>query len=134
MKIFTTATAVAALLAIPATAQAQFDGTTLLGSAIGAGLGGVIGSNLAGDGVQDEGTAIGAVLEVPSPIVPARTNSGTTVQDMDMDTAMVTALTTAEIMDMPAVHIMEVLTAMAEVTELMVELMGTAATLVTAGL
>lgn len=62
MKFFTTATAIAALLCVPATAHAQFDGRTLVGGAIGAGIGGVIGSNLAGGGVQDEGTAIGAVL------------------------------------------------------------------------
>jgi len=48
---------------IPTSASAQmFDGRTLLGAGIGAGLGGVLGSNLAGGGVQQEGTAIGAVL------------------------------------------------------------------------
>ena len=58
LKLISGAALMAALI-IPATANAQmFDRNVL----IGAGLGGVIGSNLAGGGVQDEGTAIGAVL------------------------------------------------------------------------
>ncbi|WP_154813637.1 hypothetical protein [Hellea balneolensis] len=39
-----------------------FNGRNLIGAGVGAGLGGVIGSNLAGTGVQQEGTAIGALL------------------------------------------------------------------------
>lgn len=39
-----------------------FSGNNLLGAGIGAGLGGAIGSNLAGSGNRQEGTAIGAVL------------------------------------------------------------------------
>ena len=66
MKYLLTTVAVATMAFMPATAQAQLfgglDNGTLLGGAAGAGLGGVIGSNLAGSGVQDEGTAIGAVL------------------------------------------------------------------------
>ena len=66
MKTLTLLISAAALTAMPATANAQlfggFDNNTLLGSTIGAGLGGAIGSNLAGSGVRDEGTAIGAVL------------------------------------------------------------------------
>ena len=66
MKILMTTVAVAAMAFVPATAQAQlfggFDNGTLLGGAAGAGLGGVIGSNLAGSGRGDEGTAIGAVV------------------------------------------------------------------------
>lgn len=61
-------TGTAALLALalmPAPAQAQLignlDNSTLLGGAVGAGLGGVIGSNIAPDGQGDEYTAIGAV-------------------------------------------------------------------------
>jgi len=61
-----TTVAVTAMAFVPTTAQAQlfggFDNGTLLGGAAGAGLGGVIGSNLAGSGVRDEGTAIGAAL------------------------------------------------------------------------
>lgn len=39
-----------------------FTGNSLLGTVAGAGIGGVIGSNLAGSGVQQEGTAIGALI------------------------------------------------------------------------
>ena len=39
-----------------------FNGRNLAGTAIGAGIGGAIGSNLAGSGQRQEGTAIGAVL------------------------------------------------------------------------
>ena len=39
-----------------------FNGRNLAGAGIGAGLGGIIGSNLAGSGVRQEGTALGAVL------------------------------------------------------------------------
>ena len=62
--LFGTAAAVA-LLATPAIANAQvnFDNRNdYYATGAGAVLGGVIGSNLAGSGVQDEGTAIGAVL------------------------------------------------------------------------
>lgn len=66
MKLLTLLISTAALTALPVTANAQllggFDNNTLLGGTIGAGLGGAIGSNLAGSGVRDEGTAIGAVL------------------------------------------------------------------------
>ena len=67
MKSLYLGAAIAALSLAPATAQAQvfpnnFDGDTLAGGLIGAGVGGAIGSNLAGGGVQDEGTAIGAAL------------------------------------------------------------------------
>lgn len=62
--LFGTAAAVA-LLATPAIANAQinFDNRNdYYATGAGAVLGGVIGSNLAGSGVQDEGTAIGAVV------------------------------------------------------------------------
>ena len=66
MKFLTLSAATLALCAMPMTANAQlfggFDNSTLLSGAVGAGLGGAIGSNLAGSGVRDEGTAIGAVL------------------------------------------------------------------------
>ena len=39
-----------------------FNGRNLAGTAVGAGLGGVIGSNIAGSGQRQEGTAIGAVI------------------------------------------------------------------------
>ena len=58
--------AIATTLSLSTAASAQIfgghNGRTLLGATIGAGLGGALGSNLAGGGVQDEGTAIGAVL------------------------------------------------------------------------
>jgi len=61
-----TASLLASVFLIPTSASAQIfgglGGNTLLGAGIGAGLGGVLGSNLAGTGVQQEGTAIGAVL------------------------------------------------------------------------
>ncbi len=52
------------LITTPASAQIYGGngGKTLLGAGIGTGLGGILGSNLAGTGVQQEGTAIGAVL------------------------------------------------------------------------
>ena len=66
MKILMTTVAVAAMAFVPATAQAQLfgglDNGTLLGGTVCAGLGGAIGSNLAGAGQRDEGTAIGAAL------------------------------------------------------------------------
>ena len=66
MKFLMTTVAVAAMAFVPATAQAQLfgglDNGTLLGGTVGAGIGGAIGSNLAGSGVRDEGTAIGAVI------------------------------------------------------------------------
>jgi len=66
MKFLMTTVAVAAMAFVPATAQAQLfgglDNNTLLGGTVGAGLGGAIGSNLAGSGQRDEGTAIGAAL------------------------------------------------------------------------
>ncbi len=66
MKYFMTTAAIAALVAMPATAQAQlfggFDNNSVLGGLAGAGIGGAIGSNLAGSGNRDEGTAIGAAL------------------------------------------------------------------------
>ena len=39
-----------------------FNGRNLLGTAVGVGLGGAIGSNLAGSGVREEGTALGALI------------------------------------------------------------------------
>ena len=67
MKYIMTSTAVAALVALPVTAQAQFfgsgfDNSSVLGGLAGAGIGGALGSNLAGSGNRDEGTAIGAAL------------------------------------------------------------------------
>jgi len=66
MKYLLSGAAIIALSCLPMTAHAQLigglDNNTLLGGAIGAGVGGAIGSNLAGTGVQDEGTAIGAVV------------------------------------------------------------------------
>ncbi len=65
-KLLSTLVLAVATVGIAAPASAQWiggiDNDTLLGGAIGAGLGGVIGSNLAGGGVQDEGTALGAVI------------------------------------------------------------------------
>ncbi len=65
-SIITGLAIVAASTAFAAPASAQFggglDGDGLLGAAIGAGIGGVIGSNLAAGDVQQEGTALGAVL------------------------------------------------------------------------
>ncbi len=66
MKILSITVAAAALLLAPTTANAQLfgglDNSTVLGGLAGAGLGGAIGSNLAGSGNRDEGTAIGAAL------------------------------------------------------------------------
>ena len=67
MKYIMTSAAVAALVALPVTAQAQFfgsgfDNSSVLGGLAGAGIGGALGSNLAGSGNRDEGTAIGAAL------------------------------------------------------------------------
>ncbi|MCF6221593.1 MAG: hypothetical protein L3J65_10820 [Robiginitomaculum sp.] len=65
MKIIT-ATLFTGALMLSTSASAQLfggnNGNTLLGAGIGASLGGVLGSNLAGTGVQQEGTAIGALL------------------------------------------------------------------------
>lgn len=64
-KLMTGAATLLALGLLPASAQAQLignlDNSTLLGGAVGAGLGGVIGSNIAPNGQGDEYTAIGAV-------------------------------------------------------------------------
>lgn len=66
MKYLSLSVAAAALLLAPTTAHAQlfggFDNSTVLGGLAGAGIGGAIGSNLAGSGNRDEGTAIGAAL------------------------------------------------------------------------
>jgi hypothetical protein len=66
MKYLSLTVAASALLLAPATAHAQlfggFDNSTVLGGLTGAGIGGAIGSNLAGSGNRDEGTAIGAAL------------------------------------------------------------------------
>ena len=54
-----------AVTAFVSPASAQFlglDNDGLVGGAVGAGIGGVIGSNLAAGDVQDEGTALGAVI------------------------------------------------------------------------
>ena len=50
--------------ATPAQAQLVpgFDNSTLLGGTAGAAIGGALGSNLAGSGNRDEGTAIGAIV------------------------------------------------------------------------
>lgn len=66
MKFLSLTAAAAALLLAPTTAHAQlfggFDNSSVLGGLAGAGIGGAIGSNLAGSGNRDEGTAIGAAL------------------------------------------------------------------------
>ena len=66
MKILMTSVATVALAALPLTAQAQFfggfDNSSVLGGLAGAGIGGAIGSNIAGSGNRDEGTAIGAAI------------------------------------------------------------------------
>jgi len=67
MKTLLTLTAATAALAFSAPAHAQFfgggfDNNTVLGGLAGAGIGGAIGSNLAGSGNRDEGTAIGALV------------------------------------------------------------------------
>lgn len=66
MKYLSLTVAATALLLAPTTAHAQlfggFDNSTVLGGLAGAGIGGAIGSNLAGSGNRDEGTAIGAAL------------------------------------------------------------------------
>ena len=54
-------------LAFAAPAHAQFfgptvDNNTVIGGLAGAGIGGAIGSNIAGSGNRDEGTAIGALI------------------------------------------------------------------------
>ena len=54
-------------LAVAAPAHAQFfgptvDNNTVIGGLAGAGIGGAIGSNIAGSGNRDEGTAIGALI------------------------------------------------------------------------
>ena len=66
MKLITLSAA-SALLAFAAPAQAQFfgpgvDNSTVLGGLTGAGIGGALGSNIAGSGNRDEGTAIGALV------------------------------------------------------------------------
>lgn len=64
-SLMITTCALSALIAAPA-ANAQvfgdLDSRGIVGTVIGSGLGGVLGSNIAGSGVQDEGTAIGAVV------------------------------------------------------------------------
>lgn len=64
-RLLTGTATLLALSLLPATAHAQLignlDNSTLLGGAVGAGLGGVIGSNIAPNGQGDEYTAIGAV-------------------------------------------------------------------------
>ena len=66
MKLLMTGAAIAALSFAPSVANAQlfggFDNNTLLAGTAGAALGGVIGSNLAPNGLGDEYTAIGATL------------------------------------------------------------------------
>ncbi|GEM_PF-6193550 len=58
--------ALASALMVSGTASAQLfggvNGNTVLGAGIGAGLGGIIGSQIAGNGVRSEGSAIGAVV------------------------------------------------------------------------
>lgn len=66
MKFLFSTAAIAALALVPATASAQLfgglDNNTVLGGTVGAGLGGVIGSQLAPSGNRTEGSAIGAVV------------------------------------------------------------------------
>jgi len=60
-----TTAAIAAMTLIPATASAQFGGVntnSLFGGTVGAGLGGVVGSQIAGSGNRTEGAVIGAVV------------------------------------------------------------------------
>jgi len=53
---------IAAMALIPATASAQFNTDTIFGGSAGAGIGGVIGSQIAGSGNRTEGAVIGAVV------------------------------------------------------------------------
>ncbi len=67
MKYLTLTAAATALLFAPATANAQFfgsglDNSSVLGGLGGAGIGGALGSRIAGSGNRTEGAAIGAVL------------------------------------------------------------------------
>ena len=71
MKLFAALAATAALTlatsALATPAHAQFfgpgvDNNTVIGGLAGAGIGGAIGSNIAGSGNRDEGTAIGALV------------------------------------------------------------------------
>jgi len=65
MKVLLTTAAIAAMALIPATASAQFGGlntNSLFGGTAGAGIGGVIGSQIAGSGNRTEGAVIGAVV------------------------------------------------------------------------
>jgi outer membrane lipoprotein SlyB len=67
MKTLLTLSVATAALAFSAPAHAQFlgggfDNSTVLGGLAGAGLGGALGSNIAGSGNRDEGTAIGALV------------------------------------------------------------------------
>ena len=65
MKFLLSSATIAALALIPASASAQFsgfNGNTVLGGAAGAGIGGVLGSQIAGSGNRTEGAVIGAVL------------------------------------------------------------------------
>ena len=65
MKFLLSTATIAAMALIPATASAQFSGfnsNTVFGGAAGAGVGGVIGSQIAGSGNRTEGAVIGAVL------------------------------------------------------------------------
>ena len=65
MKFLLSTATIAALALVPATASAQFsgvNGNTVLGGAAGAGIGGVLGSQIAGSGNRTEGAVIGAVL------------------------------------------------------------------------
>ena len=65
MKVLLTTAAIAAMALIPATASAQFGGVntnSLFGGTVGAGIGGIAGSQIAGSGNRTEGAVIGAVV------------------------------------------------------------------------
>ena len=65
MKVLLTTAAVAAMALIPAAASAQFathNTNTVFGGTVGAGLGGIVGSRVAGSGNRTEGAIIGAAV------------------------------------------------------------------------
>jgi hypothetical protein len=64
MKFLLSTAAIAVMTLVPATASAQFaglDNNTVFAGTVGAGLGGVVGSQLAGSNNRTEGAAIGAL-------------------------------------------------------------------------
>ena len=101
-----------------------FNGRNLAGTTIGAGLGGVIGSNLAGSGQRQEGTAIGAVLGGAAGYAlanDAQTHVTGLVLSPITDPAVM-ALMDIQVADIQAADMLVVVTHLAAVTALLLDM------------